>query len=439
MKMTTAELKDILLRFFVFVFLLTMLSFLLGSCTDECQTTRTYYYYEPIYKTMPELRAEVQQLDARPIEQSGKIYIFGKTLFINEPGKGIHVIDNTDKSNPKALSFINIPGNVDMAVKDNILYADSYLDIVVFDLSDVTNIKLVDRVEDVYMNYSNFGFGVNEILGVVVDWKKVENVEKYETECEDNYQVYWLEDRGIFFDAIANFSANKASVPTSQTGIGGSMARFAIYDKTLYAVDQSDLYVFDIANLINPSLSNKVNLGWGIETIFPYKDKLFIGSNTGMQIFDNSNPSEPIHLSTFAHANVCDPVVVNDKYAFVTLRSGNECQGFTNQLDVVDIKDLENPKLIKSYPMDNPHGLGVDGNTLFICEGEFGLKIFDIADVNDIDKHQLQHIQGIHAFDVIPYQNNLIMIGEAGLYQYDYTDPENLELTSIIQVEGLKK
>ena len=78
-----------------------------------------------------------------------------------------------------------------------------------------------------------------------------------------------------------------------------------------------------------------------------------------MQIFDNSNPSEPIHLSTFAHARVCDPVVVNDDYAFVTLRSGDRCSGFVNQLDVVDIKDLENPKLVKSYPMDNPHGLGV--------------------------------------------------------------------------------
>ncbi len=437
--MTTAELKDILLRFFVFVSLLTVLSFFLGSCTDECQTTRTYYYYEPVMKTMAEVRKEVKLLDARPIVESGKIYIFGQTLFINEPGKGIHVINNTDKSNPVPLSFINIPGNVDMAVKDNILYADSYLDIVVFDLSDVNNIKQVSRVEDVYMNHSNLRFSQNEQNMVIVDYKRVENLEKIVNDCESNVQTIWLEDGGFFaVDGIDNFST-KASVPSSQTGIGGSMARFAIYEKNLYAVDQSELYVFDITNLTKPSLDNKVNLGWGIETIFPYKDKLFIGSNTGMQIFDNSNPSEPIHLSTFAHARVCDPVVVNDNYAFVTLRSGDRCNGFVNQLDVVDIKDLENPKLVKSYPMDNPHGLGVDGNTLFICEGEFGLKVFDIADVNDIADNQLGHIQGIHAFDVIPYQNNLIMIGEEGLYQYDYTDSKKLELKSIIKVNGLNK
>ena len=107
--MTTAELKDILLRFFVFVFLLTVLSFLLGSCTDECQTTRTYYYYEPVMKAMTEVREEVALLEARPIVESGKIYIFGQTLFINEPGKGIHVIDNADKSNPIPLSFYQYP------------------------------------------------------------------------------------------------------------------------------------------------------------------------------------------------------------------------------------------------------------------------------------------------------------------------------------------
>ncbi len=438
--MTTAELKDILLRFSVFVFLLTVLSFLLGSCTDECQTSRTYYYYEPVLKTMDQVRGEVQVIDARPIVASGKIYLFGKTLFVNEPGKGIHVINNADKSNPISLSFINIPGNVDMAVKDNILYADSYFDIVVFDLSDVNNIKQVNRVEDVYMNYSNFVFSQGGQNMVIVDYKKVENLEKIVNDCDNNAQTIWLEGGGFFaVDGIANFSANKASVPSSQTGIGGSMARFAIYEKNLYAVDQSELYVFDITNLTKPSLNNKVNLGWGIETIFPYKDKLFIGSNTGMQIFDNSNPSEPIHLSTFEHARVCDPVVVNDDYAFVTLRSGDRCSGFVNQLDVVDIKDLENPKLVKSYPMDNPHGLGVDGNTLFICEGEFGLKVFDINDVNDIDNNRLGHIQGIHAFDVIPYQNNLIMVGEEGLYQYDYTDPKNLALKSIIKVENLNK
>ncbi|MCG8323803.1 MAG: hypothetical protein MI921_30205 [Cytophagales bacterium] len=153
-----------------------------------------------------------------------------------------------------------------------------------------------------------------------------------------------------------------------------------------------------------------------------------------MHIFDNTNPLEPRHLSSFMHFTACDPVVVNDDYAFVTLRSGNICDGFVNQLDVVDIRDLNNPTLEKTYPMDNPHGLGIDRDNLFLCEGEFGLKVFNTEDVQKISDNLIKHIGDIHAYDVIPFQNNLIMVGQDGLYQFDYSDPAALPLLSHIPV-----
>ena len=105
------------------------------------------------------------------------------------------------------------------------------------------------------------------------------------------------------------------------------MARFALQNDFLYAVDEWEINVFDITNGSDPSLENRVNIGWGVETIFPYKEHLFIGSESGMFIFDNSNPRLPVYQSSFMHMTACDPVVVNDDYAFVTLRSGNQCQG----------------------------------------------------------------------------------------------------------------
>ena len=100
----------------------------------------------------------------------------------------------------------------------------------------------------------------------------------------------------------------------------------------LYTVNQSAMQLFNIQNPAEPQVGNQDQLGWGIETIFPYKDKLFIGSQTGMHIYDNANPENPMRLSVFQHARVCDPVVVHDDIAYVTLRSGNQCGGFTNQL-----------------------------------------------------------------------------------------------------------
>jgi hypothetical protein len=232
--------------------------------------------------------------------------------------------------------------------------------------------------------------------------------------------------------------AAPSSAPGGPVGQGGSMARFAINEDYLYAVDSYDLNVFNISNLQVPALENQVYISWDVETIWPYKEFLFIGSRSGMFIFDSSNPASPMYKSSFMHVTACDPVVANDDYAFVTLRSGTECEGFTNQLDVINIENMNSPRLVKSYPMQNPHGLGIDENTLFICEGEFGLKVFNISDINAISSNQIAHFEGIHAFDVIPYQKVLIMVGEGGLYQYDYSDLENITLLSSISITGVE-
>ena len=51
----------------------------------------------------------------------------------------------------------------------------------------------------------------------------------------------------------------------------------------------------------------------------------------------------------------------------------------TSQLDVVDLSDLSAPTLVKSYGMDNPYGLGLDDDLLFVCDGTSGLKIYDAS------------------------------------------------------------
>jgi hypothetical protein len=213
------------------------------------------------------------------------------------------------------------------------------------------------------------------------------------------------------------------------------MARYTIYDNYLYTIDDANMQVFDISSPSRPAFAGLINVGFNIETIYPYKDKLFIGSQTGMHIYDNANPASPVRLSTFAHVRSCDPVVADDKYAYVTLRNGNTCGGFANQLDVVDISNLSSPKLVKTYQMSNPHGLGLDydTHTLFVCDGTSGLKVYDAKDPLALDKNILSRKTG-HTFDVIPYKNIAIVTGNDGISQYDYSDPKNLKLLSKIAV-----
>jgi hypothetical protein len=154
-----------------------------------------------------------------------------------------------------------------------------------------------------------------------------------------------------------------------------------------------------------------------------------------MHILDNSDPTNPTYLSTFRHARACDPVVVEGNTAFVTLRDGNECQNFVNQLDVVDISNLLDPQLIASYPMHRPHGLSVRDNILYLCEDDQGLKVFNVSNLEEISRNMLSHYKDFAAYDVISVSKEvLLMVGKDGFYQFDTSDPKKLELLSSIKV-----
>ena len=128
-------------------------------------------------------------------------------------------------------------------------------------------------------------------------------------------------------------------------------------------------------------------------------------------------------------------MVVENDIAFITLRDGTRCQEFTNQLDVVDVSNVINPKFIKSYPMDHPHGLAVRNSILYLCEGDYGLKVFDVSDLENIDKNKLDAYDNMNGFDVISLKNDLLlMIGSDGFYQFDSSDPKNLVQLSHIPI-----
>jgi len=102
------------------------------------------------YMSFDELRNSVQIEEPKEIKKVGKIYTYNDILLVNEPNIGIHIIDNSDKHNPIPKAFISINGNIDIAVKDGFLYADSFMDLVVFDIRDIDNIKEITRKNNVF-------------------------------------------------------------------------------------------------------------------------------------------------------------------------------------------------------------------------------------------------------------------------------------------------
>lgn len=101
--------------------------------------------YQPIYMTRAELESSVVNQPAQLLRNPSKIYVKDNLLFVNEKYEGIHVIDNSNPNSPEQIAFIKIPGNIDIAVKGNILYADNAVDLLSFNISDPSNPILVNR------------------------------------------------------------------------------------------------------------------------------------------------------------------------------------------------------------------------------------------------------------------------------------------------------
>jgi hypothetical protein len=420
-------------QFYIFPLLLSAMLIFSGCVKEQCSRVVTAKLYTPVLMAKADIIATNARIqEPQEIGHSGKIYIKDNYIFVNEPRKGIHIIDNSNPGAPVKLSFLKVLGNVDMAVKGNYLYADSYQDLLVFDIRDPKNVRHVKSLNEVlgYAQTENgmpVGYAYYTPDSLVVDY--VERDTTYTCPCEDPR-------RGIMFASEAAFTAfSSAKAGDASTGKGGSMARFTIAKDHLYTVNFNMLTSFDIQNAASPVFREKINAGWGIETIFPYGDNLFIGSQSAMYIYGLANPAKPERKSTVTHFRACDPVVVEGTTAYVTIRSGTTCAGTFNQLQVFDVKDVENPVKLATYELKNPHGLGIDRGKLFICEGAFGLRFLNAPDPAKITTAKL--VEGLNAYDVIPFNSGdrLLVSAEDGIYQYNYTSLSSPALVSKITVK----
>ncbi|HMK07381.1 MAG TPA: hypothetical protein VK476_07625, partial [Flavobacterium sp.] len=110
----------------------------------------------PVVKSFAEIRNDISVWSARTTNSDGKIYVSEKQLYYIAQEEGVHVYDNSNPAAPLNTAFINIGGVHDIAVKGDFLYADNYMDLLVFNISDLQHITLVRTVENAITFYATF-------------------------------------------------------------------------------------------------------------------------------------------------------------------------------------------------------------------------------------------------------------------------------------------
>jgi hypothetical protein len=392
--------------------------FCITSCTNKCKEYRSYTKYTPIIKTIDEVRASFRLEDPKTLENPRKIYVYGNYLMIVDEFKGFQILDNSDKTNPKALKFVHLDGCTDVAAKDGKLYANQGPDIIELSFSTINSIAITNRVPNVMNSHlvdgENFSY----------DFTREEVTE--EVECSDNTNFFRNE-----VNANLSFHSGNGGSSGGSSGAGGSMARFSIIGSDIYIADNSTLSVLGISS---SGLAQKstTSVGWNVETIFGTEEYLFLGTSTGMLVYFRNQGGSPRFISAISHARGCDPVVVDGKKAYITVKGGLICGAADDELIVVDITSISQLKTIATHPMSSPNGLGVKGDYILICDGSAGLRIFDRTDDLEIGNKEISTITGVDAYDVIPFEDFCILSTTDGVYQYDYTDMSNPRLLSKI-------
>lgn len=211
----------------------------------------------------------------------------------------------------------------------------------------------------------------------------------------------------------------------------GSNTGFTLVGDYLYSLSFEGLTIFDVSDR-QLSIQNRISVPSDVETIFAYQGYLLFGRQNGVSIYDvSNNPIDPQFISEYQHQTACDPVVARDGVAYFTIRSGVGCgANRTNQLVVLDISDPTNPVLASTQNMVNPHGLALHQNSLFVSEGDLGIKKFDVSE--KLNPRLERTLINIVSRDLIALDTVLISVGDRGVDQFLISE-EGLDLLSSIR------
>ncbi|CAD0007991.1 hypothetical protein [Flavobacterium chungangense] len=156
--------------------LLLLIAFVFTSCLRLENNSWEENQYKPVVLQRSVFEKSIVLENPQTINKSGKIYIKGDLMFINDVNKGFHVYDYSDPKNPVRLQFIKVPGATDLAIIDDIIYINQAVDLVTITYNSLTKkMDIKNRNKNVFpQKKSPNGFSGNPRENeIIIDWNEI--------------------------------------------------------------------------------------------------------------------------------------------------------------------------------------------------------------------------------------------------------------------------
>ena len=420
--------------------MLALVAMVMASACEKDSCDQTWKQVVAVPVTME--RADVQELigleSAVDLCVGGGIYAFGDYIFMNRRNEGYHILDNRQPASPQNVAFLRIPGATQMAFVEGKLVSNSYADLVTLEMNGIQSATLLSSTPNFLLDENTLP--VSE--GLVVIGYEDQEVE-FTQSCDGNIVGQWQNCNSCDeFLSVANATPAGSGFGTPTVNTAGSMSRMAFNGNLLYVIGSSRISTYALENnlLIN---TNNLQQAFGMETVIVRDGFLYIGSQNGMHTYNLENARQPSFVSTFSHFTGCDPVSVENDIAIVTVRDGLGCRNRSgNIMYVLDMSDKSNPIELTSANMNNPRGVALYNGFIYLCDGDAGLKIFDLdgGSASTVAQRQIQVFDEESMTDVavLPYPAGdiLLTVGEQHLTQFNIAASGELTRTSRVAADN---
>ncbi|MEO6191261.1 MAG: hypothetical protein ABIO44_13865 [Saprospiraceae bacterium] len=207
----------------------------------------------------------------------------------------------------------------------------------------------------------------------------------------------------------------------------GSLNRFVISGQYMYTLDIDHLNIFDITDQENPVLRRTIEIKDDLQTLTVYQGSLYIGAGAGLYIININNPLTASVNASIAHWVSKDPVVVSGKYLYSTTRNN-----WSGALTIYEDLGSDQFNELNRIILEQPYGLGISGDYLFVCEDINGILVYDISKRDKPIKVQT-YTSIISPRDVIILNDIMFCSAKNEFQLVDIKDPRNPRLISIIK------